>query len=196
VDVDRADVADQAGVVETLAAAFFGDPVWGWFFPDRGRRTTQIASVFRLLVDSGLAHGWVWTTPSYEAATLWIPPGCAELNDADAASLEPLVREMVSERADLVLEGLGRFEAAHPTGVDHFYLSLFGTHPSHRGAGIGLRVLEANLAEIDAQGSPAYLESTNPANLVRYQAVGFAATGRFDLPDGGPSVTTMWREPR
>jgi hypothetical protein len=43
---------------------------------------------------------------------------------------------------------------------------------------------------------PAYLESTNPANLRRYEGVGFAASGTFELPDGGPTVTTMWREPR
>jgi hypothetical protein len=42
---------------------------------------------------------------------------------------------------------------------------------------------------------PAYLESTNPANLSRYEALGFARIGEFG-PDGGPLITTMWREAR
>ena len=42
---------------------------------------------------------------------------------------------------------------------------------------------------------PAYLESTNPVNLPRYEALGFAPTGEFG-PAGGPVITTMWREPR
>jgi hypothetical protein len=32
-------------------------------------------------------------------------------------------------------------------------------------------------------------------NLRRYESVGFAVEGAFNLPDGGPTVTTMWREP-
>jgi hypothetical protein len=47
----------------------------------------------------------------------------------------------------------------------------------------------------DAIDMPAYLESTNPGNLQRYASVGFEVFGTFDLPDDGPTVTTMWREP-
>ena len=58
-----------------------------------------------------------------------------------------------------------------------------------------MRLLADNLALLDTARMPAYLESTNPANLLRYESVGFAVCGTFDLPDGGPTVTTMWREP-
>ena len=56
-------------------------------------------------------------------------------------------------------------------------------------------LLAANLARVDAAHMPAYLESTNPGNLRRYESVGFEVNGEFALPDGGPTVTTMWREP-
>ena len=42
---------------------------------------------------------------------------------------------------------------------------------------------------------PAYLESTNPRNLPRYEALGFRARSTFG-PAGGPVVTTMWRDAR
>jgi hypothetical protein len=42
---------------------------------------------------------------------------------------------------------------------------------------------------------PAYLESTNPRNLPRYEAPGFRAHSTFG-PAGGPVLTTMWRGAR
>jgi GNAT superfamily N-acetyltransferase len=142
-----------------------------------------------------LPSRWVWTTPGYEAATVWVPPGRPELNETDEALLKPMLEESLGARAGLVFDVFDRFEAAHPHAPDHYYLSLLGTHTAHRGAGIGMRLLADNLARLDAIGMPAYLESTNPANLRRYEGVGFAVCGAFDLPHGGPTVTTMWRDP-
>jgi hypothetical protein len=59
-----------------------------------------------------------------------------------------------------------------------------------------MALLAENLARIDAEGRPAYLESTNAANLDRYRSAGFADLGGFELPDGGPTVVTMWRDAR
>ena len=187
---------DTDEIAKTLAEAFFLDPVWGWAFGDPAHRKAQHEAWFRLLIHSALPYQWVWTTPGYEAATVWVPPDCPELNEADEALLEPMLRESLGARADLVFEIFERFEAAHPRTPEHYYLSLLGTHTEHRGAGIGMRLLADNLVRLDALGMPAYLESTNPANLRRYEAVGFAVSGAFELPDGGPTVTTMWREPR
>jgi hypothetical protein len=58
-----------------------------------------------------------------------------------------------------------------------------------------MALLADNLARIDAEGAPAYLESTNPANLDRYRSAGFVDRDEFALGDAGPVVTTMWREP-
>jgi len=43
---------------------------------------------------------------------------------------------------------------------------------------------------------PAYLESSNPKNLERYGRLGFEPLAEFSMPDGGPTVTTMWRTAR
>ena len=61
--------------------------------------------------------------------------------------------------------------------------------------GIGFGLLADNLRMVDAAGLPAYLEASNPANVVLYQRFGFQPHGSFVLPDG-PEVVTMWREPR
>jgi hypothetical protein len=59
-----------------------------------------------------------------------------------------------------------------------------------------MALLEHDLELIDAEGFPAYLESSNPANNDRYAGVGFQVVGQFGYPGGGPVVTTMWRGAR
>jgi GNAT superfamily N-acetyltransferase len=184
---------DAAHITRTMTAAFQDDPVWGrWAFHD----PEQLATWWRLFVDGALRYSSTWITPACEAVAMWIPPDGTELAATDEARVEPLLRELLGTRSADVLHALERFEEAHPRGGPHYYLSLLATHPDHRGRGLGIGLLEQNLARIDAEHLPAYLESTNPANNARYQRVGFVPRGEFAVIDGGPLVTTMWRTPR
>ena len=115
---------------------------------------------------------------------------------SDEARLEPLVRDLIGSRADEVLALFARFEANHPRQQPHFYLSLLGTHPDHRGQGRGMGLLAANLARIDKLRLPAYLESSNRSNDHRYARLGFVEIGEFAVPGDGPTLGCMWRDPR
>jgi GNAT superfamily N-acetyltransferase len=190
-----ATVEDLPAAIEAITTSFHHDPLWGWAFPDPARRPDQYRVWWGLLLRSALRHGWVRVTDRCEAVALWLPPGAAELTDEEARTVEPMLTELLGDHAPAVLELVSRFEAARPQ-APHYYLSLLGTHDDHRGKGIGMALLNDNLASIDAQHGAAYLESTNPANLDRYEGVGFRPTGSFSAPDGGPTVTTMWRDPR
>lgn len=195
-EVHVARPAEVDAVASTIAGAFYGDPVWSWALPDPDRRLSQLRALWRLCVLGAIGHRWVLTTAGCEAAAVWIPPGCDELVEPYASRLDPLLDELLGSGAGLVREVLRRFDASHPRKADCFYLSLFGTHPDHRGKGIGMGLLSDGLSRIDQVQVPAYLESSNPANLARYRSVGFRTVGQFAVPDGGPVVTTMWREPR
>src|SRR5258708_41957 len=107
-----------------------------------------------------------------------------------------LARQILGPTSDTYTELLDRFTAAQPKTEPHYYLTLLATHPNHRGRGIGMQLLAHNLALIDRERMPAYLESTNPANNDRYARVGFEPIGEFSYPGGGPIVTTMWRSAR
>ena len=86
---------------------------------------------------------------------------------------------------------------AAPTFRDVHGVHLDGrVHPDHRGRGIGMSLLADGLARIDTGGMPAFLESSNPANRPRYERLGFRPRGEFHLPEDGPVVTQMWREPQ
>ncbi len=182
-DVDR--------VTATLVAAFEADPLWSWAFPGEG-----LGDLWGLLVSSAMRYPSVRFADEYAAASVWIPPGGTELTEDEEASLGPLLEGQVGSRAAEVLTLFERMERAHPDGPPHYYLSLLGTHPDHRGKGLGMALLADNLAKIDSEGMPAYLESSNPENDRRYERLGFMPIGEFERPDGRLTCSTMWREPR
>ena len=94
----------------------------------------------------------------------------------------PTLEELLGDRSRTVLEGLLRFENAHPHDEPHYYLSFVATHDDHRGQGIGEQLLAENLELIDAEHFPAYLESSNPKNLERYGRLGFEPLGSSRCP--------------
>jgi GNAT superfamily N-acetyltransferase len=191
-----ATAADADRVTTVISAAFQDDPVWSWAFPSAELRQAQFAIWWGFLVEAALPHGWVWVTEAAEAVAIWIPPGQPELSTDDEAHAMRLLADLLGDGAEAVRDALERFDAAHPRHQPHFYLSLLGTHPDHAGRGLGMSLLEDNLARIDATHTAAYLESSNPVNNARYERAGFVRRGEFSVVDGGPVVTTMWRDPR
>jgi GNAT superfamily N-acetyltransferase len=189
--VRAATEADLEQVTETLWLAFRSDPLWSWAFPDRAK----LEAWWRFLIRSALRHRWVRVLGDYAAASVWIPPDCDELSRGEEGQVEGLLEGLVGARAAQIMELLERFDASHPRETPHYYLSILGTHPDHRGAGLGMRLLAENLGRIDEQGMPAYLESSNPANDARYESLGFQRVGEFSTPDGMHTVSTMWRAP-
>jgi len=191
VDVRLATEREVDKVTATLVAAFEADPLWSWAFPREG-----LDDLWRLLVASAMRYSWVWVADDYAAASVWIPPAGTELTAEEEASLGPMLEGRIGPRAAEVLALFERMEHTHPDGPPHYYLSLLGTHPDHRGKGLGMALLADNLAKIDSEGMPAYLESSNPENDPRYERLGFVRVGEFERPDGRLTCSTMWREPR
>jgi GNAT superfamily N-acetyltransferase len=192
-----AEESDLEAIAETLARAFEQDPVWGWGFEDAEleRKLSALRAVFGFCAAAALPHGWVRVTEGVEAVALWIPPGKPEMSAAEAERFPLLVREACGERsAARVLALMEAFERNHPPEPPHFYLSLLGTDPDHAGHGLGVGLVAANLAEIDAAGMPAYLESTNPRNVSRYERLGFRVESEVELLAGMPAEQ-MWRAP-
>jgi GNAT superfamily N-acetyltransferase len=190
---------DLGGVAETLSRAFERDPVWSWAFrvPDLGPE--PLHATWRFLAESALDYGWVWCAEGYVAASLWIPPGRPEIKPEEEERFESMLDGLLGDGASRLFATWERFEQAHEIELlqqPYYYLSLLATHPDHAGNGLGMGLLADNLARIDAEGVPAYLESTNRANDGRYERLGFEPCGEFELPEDGPNVVQMWRAPR
>jgi GNAT superfamily N-acetyltransferase len=74
-------------------------------------------------------------------------------------------------------------------------LVILDTEQAAQGRGLGSALLARMLARVDADGMPAYLESSNERNVALYGRHGFEFTREVAIP-GGPRIWPMWREPR
>jgi GNAT superfamily N-acetyltransferase len=194
--VRPATASDIDLVTSIITLAFAHDPLWAHALARPDGETAHHAEFWRLFVAGALRYPDTWLTSGGEATAVWIPPGGTEMTPEQEQHLADLAEGHLGQAAGACLELVSRFDAAHPRAEPHYYLTLLGTHPDHRGRGIGMRLLARNLDLVDAAHLPAYLESTNPANNRRYASVGFEPHGEFCYPGGGPVVTTMWRPAR
>lgn len=191
-DVQRAGATEALAVIDLISEAFLNDPTWSWAFPDPTARSQW----WTFCVTEALRYPWTFKTDGFETVSVWIPPSGTEFSSDGEQSIPGRLTHLVGARAPGVAELLHRFDQAHPRDEPHYYLSLLGTSGAHRGRGLGMALLRENLARIDAEHMPAYLESSNPNNNQRYEAAGFVAVTSFRAPGDGPVVTGMWRQSR
>ncbi len=194
-DIRVAVAADVDAVTETITLAFSNDPIWSVALgrPDGG--TDHCRRFWQLYVEGALRYSTVFLADDASTVAVWLPPGAIDLTAAQQDEVDELIAANLSpdhaHAYDVLWE---RFETIHPENPPHMYLSLLATHPDHRGRGIGQRLLAENLAAFDAEGLPAYLESTNPANDHRYERAGFRPIGRIQAVLDDATATTMWRD--
>jgi ribosomal protein S18 acetylase RimI-like enzyme len=188
--------SDVDALGQTLAGAFGTDPVWRWLIPDDARWDERAAAFFARETATRLRLGHTYTTDGCTGAALWAPPGFWRETWVDQIrAMRPSLRLFgLSPAARRGFELLRAIEHAHPAG-DHWYLAVLGTHPDHQGKGVGASLLAPVLARCDLDGTPAYLESSNPQNVAFYNRFGFEVTGQV-TPTDGPTLDLMWRDPR
>ncbi|GGT97150.1 GNAT family N-acetyltransferase [Actinomadura citrea] len=193
-----ADDADAAPIATLLGRAFDDDPVWRWLLPDDASRVRRMTALFGILLRRvHLPHGSTETTgrgDGAEAAALWDPPGLWSVPlRLQAAHAMPLLR-ILGTRTPATLRALGAIEKHHPR-EPHWYLAVLGTDPPAQGNGLGAALLRSRLDRCDAEGLPAYLESSKEQNVPYYERFGFRVTRELRLPGRGcPPVWLMWRD--
>lgn len=189
-----ATAADIDDVTATIALAFATDPVWGPALARADSSTAHHVPFWRLFVEGAMPQGMVFRSDDGTAVALWIPPGGYEMTDEQEAALRGVVTDNLDSAAQDAMYALwDRFDTNHPDTEPHAYLNLLATHPDHRGHGVAQQMVRDTLADLDRQGIPSYLESTNPANDHRYERLGFTKVGEFAGVTSGSIVSTMWR---
>lgn len=193
--VRKATMADAKELSRSLAAAFDDDPIMEWMLPrtlrnrdERHRRFHELA-----LRKLHLPHGEVYTTEGLEAGAEWDPPNQWRVGPMMQLRLLPSFIRSLGSRLPAVISGLTLIEKHHPK-EPHYYLGILGTDPAHQGKGLGSAVLKPVLDLCDAQGMPAYLESSKESNIPFYNRHGFEVTTTLHMPKG-PPLWPMWRDP-
>lgn len=187
--VRRATDEDLTDLAETLAAAFFDDPVFTWLYSAAARRREILPRWFEIVIEGILPHEEIMTIGTVLAGAVWVPPG-VEVDERVWTALE----EASGEYAPRLVKCLELLDKHHPRDPHH-YLFLLGTRPEWQGRGLGSALMRPVLEMCDRDGIPAYLEATSENNLRLYLRNGFEVAGEIPLPDG-PSLWPMWREPQ
>jgi ribosomal protein S18 acetylase RimI-like enzyme len=93
------------------------------------------------------------------------------------------------------LSVLGAIEHFHPQ-QPYWYISMLAVAESARGKGLGGKILQPFLAEVDQRHEAVYLESSNPKNHSFYQRHGFQVLKEFHYSAETPPIFCMLRAPR
>ena len=173
----------REAAAETLAEAFYDDPLLQVLAPDPPRRMAVGRWYFHTTVDYGMRWGRVWVTEDVAATSVWLPPGTrfSALRSLrvgmGAFPFRVGLRPMLSiVRVVPALERLHRLVRG-----PHWFLMAIGTRPSRQGGGLGSAVLTAGTSQADLEGLPCYLETSTQRAVDFYVKHGFEVVGREDL---------------
>jgi ribosomal protein S18 acetylase RimI-like enzyme len=193
--VRRAADADLDALSETLALAFDGYPWTDWTVA-ADDHLGRLRRLYRLYAQAdGLPYGEIWVTERCESVAIWMPPGHGGPSDDALERLAPAIARMFGDRLEAAHIAESVIRALRPE-VAHWYLATMGTRPEHQGRGLGSEVLAPVLARCDADNLPAYCDTSSERNVRFYARHGFDIVAETDVPDGGPHVWLLGRQPR
>ena len=194
--VRKAARADVPRLARALARAFDGDPPMRWFLRDEGRRVEQARLMFDVMLRAvHLTRDACYTTENVVGGALWVPPGMWRLGLVQQLRLLPGMIRVFGRDLPRAQRGLAVMDAGHPQ-KPHWYLDSLGVEPEWQGRGLGSALMAPVLERCDRERMPAYLNAGSPRSRDLYRRHGFVITEEFTLPDGGPPLWRMWREPR
>ena len=199
VDVRPACKPDVKQLGAVLGRAFYDDPVMKWVLADDARRAKGLPKLFATITRYHFLTRGAPEVASRDgvigAAALWDGPGRWKQTQVEELRMLPALFLAFGRgmgRGQQVVELMKEHHPEEP----HWYLAVIGSDPTVRGGGFGHALMQSRLDRVDAEHAPAYLESSNPDNVPYYMRFGFEVTGEIQLPDGGPIMTPMWRQPR
>jgi ribosomal protein S18 acetylase RimI-like enzyme len=195
-EVVVATAAEIPDIADALQDAFWDDPVLSWILKEQDSRARRLARLFGVqLRGHYVPLGTTWTNSDHAGAALWAPPGHAVTPPSTILRHLPALLQALGRHSVRAVRTLNHVERLQPK-EPHWYLGVLGTRTAAQGGGVGSALLAPALERCDADGVPAYLESSKYSNIAFYRRHGFEVTGEIELPFGGPSVWPMWREPR
>jgi ribosomal protein S18 acetylase RimI-like enzyme len=183
---------ERSRVFAAMATAFSADPLMRWMFPEAADFVAAATGEFYDAFGGGaIDQGTAFRCNGYEGAAMWHPPGSGPDVERLVAAMQNTVSADIQQECMGLLEGMERY---HPEG-DCWYLAILGVDHAYQGRGHGALLMKHALARVDAQGLPAYLESSNPMNISLYKRHGFEEMGTIQS-GSSPAVVPMLRAAR
>lgn len=184
-------VVNRDAAVDTMVLAFAADPIARWWWPEPQQYLASMPGFTRAFGGAAFGYGTAHCTADGAGAALWLAPGI-EPDEAELlATVETTVAPALRDDVLAMVEAMG----SHHPDEPHWYLPMIGVEPARQGRGHGAALLRHQLARCDAEGTLAYLESSNPRNIGLYLRHGFEITGAIQV-GSSPVMTPMLRRPR
>ena len=120
----------------------------------------------------------------------WLPPGVKADSRPPAALNDEFIDPDVLDDLARLIEKSSAYRPLEP----HWYLKFIAVDPVKRGRGYGAALMSHALKISDRDKLPAYLESTNAANLSLYKRHGFKLLAELQVGQS-PARYPMLREP-
>jgi ribosomal protein S18 acetylase RimI-like enzyme len=179
----------RSRAVATVALAFASDLMMRWSFPDPDRYFAIARDFIDAFGGHAVEYGSADEAGDFASVALWLPPGVVPNGEIMGTIMEaPSPPDRMRESAGLV-EQVKRYHPHEP----HWYLPLIGTDPAHQGKGYGSALLAHAVKRCARDGLPAYLESSNPANVPFYERFGFEVIGEIQS-GSSPVLIPMLRK--
>ncbi len=176
-----------------LGRAFADDPFYRWLLRSDATRDRYARHYFLWLLKRLAPQEQVTMTSDGAAVALWALPGRWRESTWEALTLFVRIAPAMIRYLPSVVGGLADVDRRHPT-EPHMHLALLGTDPLAQGQGRGSAALGPGLALADAEGLPAYLETSTQRNIAFYSRFGFRVTDEVQMPRDGPKLWLMWRD--
>jgi len=194
--VRKATRGDVPELALALARAFDGDPPMRWFIPYDDRRVELARQMFEIMLRTvHVERDECYTTDEVVGGALWVPPGRWRLGFFQQLRLLPGMIRVFGRDLPRAQRGLTVMDSGHPRSP-HWYLDSLGVVPEWQGRGIGSALMQPVLERCDREHMPAYLNAGSPRSRELYRRHGFTVTEEFRLPDDGPPLWRMWRDPQ
>lgn len=191
--------SDRATLTDSMASAFSEDPLFRWFAGAGENEPVEakLRVVFGAFIKLELARDdhLVFASEDGVGVAIWKHPNRWKMRTGDMFRVLPAMIRAFGTKTPRMMGALNTIEKVHPAD-EHYYLEALGTSQQMQSRGVGSAVLGHMLERCDAEGMPAYLESSNPQNVPFYARHGFKEAGEIALGKGAPTVTAMWRDPR
>lgn len=195
----RVGAAQSARVADVLARAFQDDPLMLAAMPDAMRRARSLPRLIGLNVRYAVRYGEVYATPAMAGAALWLPPGRSHISVGGMLRVGALAVPLTVSWAALRRLAASEARAARlqrqNAPMPHWYLSQIGVEPALWGRGLAGKLLAPQLARMDADRAPCYLETNKEGNVGLYRRFGFNVVAQAEL-GGRVRVWAMLRRPR
>ena len=175
----------------TIVLAFSTDPATRWTWPRADDFLLNMPQAARAFSSKGFALGTAYEIGGFAGVALWLPPGVPADEEALANLMGRTAHPDIKQDLAKVLERMSGFHPREP----HWYLPLIGVDPARQGERLGNQLMAHALARCDAEGLPAYLESSNPRNIPFYERQGFEVLGKIQI-GASPTIVPMLRKPR